>query len=154
MGFISPINKRDNNNSLSDLSRPADKKVVRAIRSDKLHPIKFPVDDIMKMDLKSFYRIAKHLGMEDMQQEEFNTLLLRYGLENLHLVSWDWDYKDTKVYRKTKLRAIYYESTIGGPHGLSVQKGLSDRKIVTFIIKSILKWLKGAGGIEKIIEQP
>ncbi len=81
---------------------------------------------------------------------KFNTLLLRYGLNNEQILIWTQEYSDSKVYMHTKLLETEY-TEIGGPYGLAVQKNISERKVVFFIIMSVLEWLDGGESIEEII---
>lgn len=156
MDYINPL---FNNNEKTKLKRPAATKNekhirTRSVRSDKCRNIKFPIDTLMQIKLKSFAkqaaRIYRAKGKEALSQTKFNTLLLRYGLENGSILCWNHEYKDTKVYMHTNILETEYEE-IGGPHGLSVRKGLSDRKVVYQIMFSVLKWLEGEGSLEKII---
>lgn len=129
-------------------------KKKRSERSDKTHNAKFPVTPIEHMKLKSYCKQAKRLyvqeGKESLTQTKFNNILLRFGLKNQHLISWDNDYTDTKVYMHTNiLKTEFIE--IGGPHGLAVRKNLSERKVVYHIIVSVIKWLEGEGSLEKIL---
>jgi len=153
------INPLFNNNEITKPKRPAATKSekpirTRSIRIDKCRNVKFPIDTIMQMKLKSFAkqaaRINRTKGKEALSQTKFNTLLLRYGLEHGSILGWDHEYKDTKVYMHTNILETEYEE-IGGPHGLSVRKGLSDRKVVFHIMLSVIKWLEGEGSLEKII---
>jgi hypothetical protein len=129
---------------------------IRAVRNDKTHNIKFPVTPIVQLKLKSHCkqaaRLYRGLTKESLSQTKFNTFLLRYGLKNDYIQRWDHEYKDTKVYMHTNILETEYEE-IGGPHGLSVRKGLSDRKVVYQVMLSVLNWLEGGGEIEKIIQQ-
>ncbi|QCJ45513.1 hypothetical protein FAY30_26610 (plasmid) [Bacillus sp. S3] len=157
MGYINPL---FNNTAITKTKPPSavqkkqsDK--IRATRSDKTHNIKFPVTPILQMKLKSYLRQAKRMyqieGKEDITQTKFNTLLLRYGLAHKKILIWNHEYQDTKVYMHTNILEIEYEKEIGGPHGLTIQKNLSDRKVVFHIILSVLRWLEGGGDIEKIL---
>jgi hypothetical protein len=125
-------------------------KKIRATRSDKKHNVKFPVSSINQMKLKSLLRQAKRIK-GDITQTELNTRLLKYGLAHKDLLKWDFEYQDTKVYMHTNLLEIEYEREIGGPHGLTIQKNLSDRKVVYHIILSVLQWLERGGSIEKVL---
>lgn len=125
-------------------------KKVRATRSDKKHSIKFPVSSVNQMKLKSLVRQAKRIR-GDITQTVLNTLLLKYGLAHRDLLRWDFEYQDTKVYMHTNLLEMVYEREIGGPHGLTIQKNLTDRKVVYHIILSVLQWLERGGSIEEIL---
>ena len=41
---------------------------------------------------------------------------------------------------------------IGGPYGLSIQKQLSDRKVVYYLVISALDWLRREGDYDKILQ--
>lgn len=130
-------------------------KTDRKVRSDKTHNLKFPVSSIEKMKLQSLCKKVQR-GFEGqrtapIRQTKLNTLLLLYGISNQHLISWDWSYKDSKCYMHTNPLETIYEREIGGPFGLAIQKGLSERKTAYMIIMSVIKWLEGEGNIEKIL---
>ena len=157
MDYINPLFK---DSAIVKPKKPAGQKKknlerVRAVRNDKTHNVKFPVNQIVQLKLKSHCkqaaRLYRALAREPLSQTKFNTLLLRYGLKNDHIQRWDHEYKDTKVYMHTNVLETEYEE-IGGPHGLSVRKGLSDRKVVFQVMLSVLYWLEGEGEIEKIIQ--
>lgn len=159
MDYINPIFSNSNItketpkvSKQSNINKP---KVKRATRKDKQHNIKFPVSPMLQMKLKSTFRQAKRLyqikGREELKQTKFNTALLRYGLEHKEIIRWDHEYKDTRVYMHTSLLETEYEGEIGGPHGLAIQKNLSERKVVYQIIISVLKWIEGGGSIEEIL---
>jgi hypothetical protein len=130
-------------------------KKARATRSDKQHNIKFPVSSVIQVKLKSYHRQAKRIYQlhekGDITQTKFNTLLLKYGLNHPNILRWDFEYQDTKVYMHTNLLEVEYEREIGGPFGLTIQKNLSDRKVVHHILLSVLKWLERGGSIEEIL---
>lgn len=127
----------------------------RKVRSDKTHNLKFPVSSIEKMKLKylckQVQRRAEEQGTEPIRQTKLNTLLLLYGINNQHILSWDWPYKDSKNYMHTNPLETIYEREIGGPFGLAIQKGFSERKTAYMVIMSVLRWLEGEGNIEKIL---
>lgn len=149
MDYIAPIPRTNNNKKVSSQT------TKRSPRSDKKHPVKFPTDSILNMKLRTYrqhtLRIIQNQGSEKLEQTDFNTLLLRYGLKNLHLVDWTKEYQDTKKYMTTKLLETEYKTTIGGPYGLSIQKGLSDRKVVYYIVAAVVEWLEKGGNLEEII---
>lgn len=158
MEFINPLFK---NNEIVKPKKTEERAIkqtdrIRAVRNDKTHNVKFPVTSVVQLKLKSHCkqaaRIYRALGKEPLSQTKFNTLLLRYGLKNNRILRWDHEYKDTKVYMHTNVLETEFEE-IGGPHGLSVRKGLSDRKVVYQVMLSVLSWLEGGGSIEKIIQQ-
>lgn len=160
MEYINPLFKEQrliNEKKKPQLThRPEDKeKRVRKTRIDKTHKLKFPVTTIEKMKLQSLckqvQRILRNKGFEPIQQTKLNTLMLQYGINNQHILIWDWPYHDSKQYMHTNLIENIFELEIGGPFGLAIQKGLSERKTVYMIIMSVLKWLEGGGNIEQII---
>lgn len=130
-------------------------KSVRAVRLDKCKNIKFPVNPTVQMKLKSYRaeaaRIYKAQRKDPLSQTKFNTALLRFGLKHEHILSWEHQYKDTKVYMHTNILETEYIE-IGGPHGLAIRKNLSERKVVYQVMLSVIKWLEGGGTIEKILQ--
>lgn len=141
------ISKEEQSNDLS--------KKKRQTRSDKCHNIKFPVTPIMQMKLRTY---CKQVGRfyqtregQALTQTAFNTTLLHFGLSRIDIVDWSQDYKDTKTYMHTMLKEKHY-SVIGGPYGLAIQKQLSERKVVFFIMASILRWIEKGGSLEEIIQ--
>ena len=156
MSYINPLfNNSDitNKKPVYEKDKPV-KRQMRAPRKDKTHSIKFPVTVPMQMKLKSYCkqaaRINKHLGKVPLTQTKFNNQLLRFGLKHENILRWDFEYIDTKNYMHTNILEIEYEE-LGGPHGYSVRKSISDRKAVFFIIQSVLKWLEGEGSLEKVL---
>jgi len=131
------------------------KRKNRKIRIDKTHKLKFPVTNIEKMKLQSLckqvQRNLKARGFDPIQQTKLNTLLLQFGLKNQTILTWEWPYQDSKQYMHTNLLEIDFEREIGGPYGLAIQKGLSERKTTYMIIMSVLKWIEGGGSIEQFI---
>ncbi|MFT9496936.1 MULTISPECIES: hypothetical protein [Bacillota] len=157
MGYINPLfenNKIVKNETQTKIDKP-EPIIPRSIRKDKTHSIKFPVTPLMQMKLKSQFKQAKRLGMSgkrgELTQTKFNTYLLHFGLQHPHIIWWKDKYSDTKTYMHTNILETIYEAEIGGPHGLAIQKNLSERKVVYHIINSVLKWLEGEGSIEKIL---
>ena len=71
-----------------------EKVIVRQIRTDKTHKLKFPVTNIERMKLQSLckqvQRSLKSKGLEAIQQTQLNTLLLHYGLNKPSILTWDW----------------------------------------------------------------
>ncbi|MFP7442636.1 MULTISPECIES: hypothetical protein [Bacillus] len=139
----------------TEIKRNQKPKQPRAVRSDRQHNIKFPITSIVQMKLRSHCkqgnRHLKFQGKAEITQTKFNTLLLRYGLQHPHLLQWTHEYTDTKTYMHTNLLENEYIHSIGGPHGIAIQKNLSDRKVVFQIIFSVLKWMEGEGSLEKIL---
>jgi hypothetical protein len=160
MEYINPLfnntEKTKEKRIISDQPKSNSKtKTIRATRSDKKHNVKFPVTPIIQMKLKSYCKQANRIyrlqGIESLTQTKFNTLILQYGLKHKELINWNHEYKDTKVYMHTNILEIEYEREIGGPHGLAIQKNISERKIVFQVVHSVLKWVEGEGSIEKIL---
>jgi hypothetical protein len=154
VGYINPLFGEQKIIKESSSSKKSSK--PRKIRSDKTHTIKFPVNEIERMKLRSLCKQVKLMleeqGKPTIEQTKFNTLLLQYALDNQHLISFDLPYKDSKNYMHTSILRTQYEREIGGPHGLNVRKGMSDRKIAYMGVISILNWLERDGDIEKIIQ--
>jgi hypothetical protein len=154
MGYINPLFGEQKIIKESSSSKKSTK--PRKIRSDKTHTIKFPVNEIERMKLRSLCKQVKlklkEQGKPTIEQTKLNTLLLKYALDNQHLITFDLPYKDSKNYMHTNILLTQYEREIGGPHGLNVRKGMSDRKIVYMSVMSILNWLERDGDIEKIIQ--
>lgn len=125
----------------------------RKVRSDKTHNLKFPVTPVEHMELRTTCKQAsdlyKRLKNDDLTQTKFNTYLLNYALKNLAIVNWNRPYQDSKKYmHATPLETIYQD--IGGPHGLAIQKGISERKVTFYLVLSALKFIKGDGDYAKI----
>ncbi|MDE5055281.1 hypothetical protein NDK25_23990 [Niallia taxi] len=161
MGYINPlfneqriIKEHKKTKVITEINQEQ-KVQLRKPRADKTHKLKFPVSNIERMKLQSLckqvQRTLKSKGLDTIQQTKFNTLLLHYGLNNLDIVTWDWSYQDSKHYMHTNLLETVFESEIGGPFGLAIRKGLSERKTAYMVIMSVLKWLEGGGSIEEII---
>ncbi|MEG6533256.1 hypothetical protein V6C20_06910 [Caldibacillus thermoamylovorans] len=155
MGYINPLFSKSE--IMNKKLKPLSSKTNRKTRNDKTHNIKFPIDSINQIKLKSYSKEAKRIcelqGKDGITQTKFNTALLRYGLKHIELVKWCHTYKDTKVYMHTNLLKTEYELFISGPHGLSVQKNLNDRRVVFHIINSLINLLdKGEVNIEEIIQ--
>jgi hypothetical protein len=130
-------------------------KKKRQTRSDKCHNIKFPVTPIMQMKLRTY---CKQMGRfyqtkegQAFSQTTFNTTLLQFGLNHIDIVDWAQDYVDTKSYMHTMLKENSYYG-IGGPYGLAIQKQLSERKVVFFIMASVLRWIEKGGSLEEILQ--
>ncbi|MEH6941034.1 hypothetical protein [Bacillus sp. JJ722] len=155
MGFINPIKKNINNDNNQPQTIKTVSNTMRKKRSDKKHTTKFPVDHILAVRLKTAckqlnrYRNEQHLPA--MTQTEFNTKLLETGLSRMELIDYSLPYKDTKQYMQTKLLESEYQSSIAGPYGIAVRMNLSERKVVYFIVHSILLHIERGGNIEEII---
>lgn len=50
----------------------------------------------------------------------------------------------------TMLKENHYQS-IGGPYGLAIQRQMSERKVVFFIMESVLNWIEKGGSLEEIL---
>ncbi|MED3554111.1 hypothetical protein [Cytobacillus praedii] len=126
----------------------------RAERRDKQHNVKFPVDHIFHMKLRTYCKqlepLYKTKYNRPLAQTKFNTLLLRYVLNHLELVDWELDYSDTKRYMHTNLLKLEYKE-IGGSYGISIRKGISDRRTVYLMMRAGLTWVERGGNIEEII---
>ncbi|KMY42770.1 hypothetical protein [Peribacillus loiseleuriae] len=127
----------------------------RQTHSDKCHNIKFPVTTVMQMKLRTY---CKQMGRiyytqdgQALSQTVFNTSLLQFGLHHIEIVDWNQHYKDTKTYMHTMLKEQVHQ-TIGGPYGLAIQKQVSERKVVVFIMASVLLWIEKGGSLEKILQ--
>lgn len=137
------------------IKKPTQPKKPRKIRSDKCHDIKFPVTNQQLAYFKMLYKQSKPYYKQkrgkDLSQTKFNTLLLMYALERMINVNWNAEYEDTKRYLHVKPVEHYYEQ-IGGSHGLSTQKGLSDRKTTYYVMISALEEVrKGGISLEQIL---
>lgn len=153
MGYINPLFGEQ---KIIKESSPNKKSIKRQTRSDKTHNIKFPVTDSERIRLRSACQQAKlrfrEIGLGKIEQTQFNTMLLTYGLDHQDIISFDLPYKDSKNYMHTNILESMYEREIGGPHGLTIRKGLSDRKVAYMTVMAVLKWLERDGDIEKIIQ--
>lgn len=127
----------------------------RQKRSDKCHNIKFPVTPIIQMKLRTFCKQVNGLSLtldgQIISQTHFNTALLQFGLNRIEIVDWSLTYEDTKIYMHTMLKEQYYQG-IGGPYGIAIQKQVSERKAVFFIIASVLRWVEKGGSLEEILQ--
>lgn len=142
------MKKRQNPNPSLDQTRK------RAERSDKTKNCKFPVDSEFHIKLRTWSKQAavpyQKKYNKPLSQTKFNTLLLRYLLKNQHLVDWNIPYKDSKRYMHTNLLKREYID-LGGPYGIAIEKGYSERKTVYIIMKAALKWLEKGGDINEIL---
>lgn len=127
----------------------------RQMRSDKCHNIKFPVSPVTQMKLRTYCKQLKERYQtkdgKDISQTAFNTSLLRFGLRHMEILEWDMDYVDPKVYMHTMLKEKEYQE-IGGPYGLAIQKQISERKVVYYIMTSVIRWIEKGGSLEKILQ--
>ena len=130
-------------------------KKKRQTRADKCHNIKFPVTPIMQMKLRTYCKQMSGLyhtpDGQALSQTVFNTLLLQFGLHHAEIVDWTLSYEDTKTYMHTMLKKKEYQR-IGGAYGPAIQKQVSERKVVFFIIASVLLWVEKGGSFEKILQ--
>lgn len=126
----------------------------RKERSDKQKNIKFPVDHLFHLKLRTLCRQAapayQRKYRKPLSQTKFNTLLLRYVLNHVDMVSWELEYSDSKRYLHTNILKSEYKE-IGGPYGLSIRIGFSDRKTVYMMMRAGLKWIERGGEIEEIL---
>lgn len=127
----------------------------RQTRSDKCHNIKFPVTTVMQMKLRTYCKQMNGLyytqDRQALSQTVFNTSLLQFGLHHTEIVDWTLPYQDTKTYMHTMLKEQEYQR-IGGPYGLAIQKQVSERKVVFFMMASVLLWIEKGGSLEKILQ--
>jgi len=133
----------------------SEQKMIRQIRSDKQHDIKFPVNEYLYIKLKDLNKQLneqlKQKRKKEITQTVVNTKLLRFGLKNDWVINWDIHYKDSKRYMHTNLLETEYEK-IGGRYGYSMTKMMSDRKVVTIIILSVLNYLESGGDINEVLQ--
>jgi hypothetical protein len=125
------------------LQKPSNK--PRKTRSDKRHNVKFPVNQAEHMQLKTackqvsvWYKVHKK---KELTQTAFNTYLLNFALDHIEIVNWNKPYKDSKRYMHTQALESDYQR-IGGPYGLAIEKGLSERRVVYYLVISALEWLR------------
>ncbi|MEX3623636.1 hypothetical protein [Viridibacillus arvi] len=124
----------------------------RKVRSDKCRDIKFPVTKEEQIRLKSACKLADYRykqlrgNIQKLTQTRFNTLLLKYALNNERIINWNRSYVDSKVYMHTKPNEEEYK-TIGGPYGISITRAISDRKSVYCLVISALEIFEQKGEI-------
>ena len=127
---------------------------VRKVRKDKQHDIKFPVDYVMKVKLRTLCKTLSpkyhQKTGKPLTQTACNTLLLRFGLARWKDVNYAMDYKDTKEYMHTYLLETEYGQK-GGLHEVAILKDLSDRRVVYFMIHHAVAWLERGGSVEEIL---
>lgn len=124
---------------------------VKKTSNNRQHNIKFPVDPVMKLKLRTMFKQAARLpNKRPLSQTKFNTLLLRYGLQHLERVDWTIPYVDSKVYMHTNVKAEEYK-IIGGPYGLALRYGLSERRAVYCIMFAMIRWVEQNGELEEIL---
>lgn len=152
MGFINPIKKNIHNNRDQDQTVKTISNTMRKKRSDKKHTTKFPVDHMLAVRLKTACKQLNRNRIEKLTQTEFNTKLLEFGLSRIELIDYSLSYKDTKQYMQIKLLESEYQSSIAGPYGIAVRMNLSERKVVYFIVHSVLLHFERGGNIEEIIQ--
>lgn len=129
------------------------KKQHRKTRSDKRHPVRFPVDGLLKGDfIRSLRRFKRTYPDLKIEQTKYNTLLLLYALNHPEIVRWDLPYKDYDTYMTTKLLLSQFEA-IGGDYGLALSKGLSDRKTVYMLTVSALRYIEKGGYYDEVFQQ-
>ncbi len=139
--------------SKKPISNPGINK-VRAVRSDKQHNAKFPVEEVLQQQLRSLCKqvapLYKRIYNKPLTQTKFNTLLLRYVLNNEQIIDWDIEYKNSKQYMHTNLLESEY-SLIGGSNGLAIEKGYSERKTVYIMIQAGVRWFERGGSFEELL---
>ncbi|MGE7766869.1 hypothetical protein [Peribacillus sp. NPDC096540] len=127
---------------------------LRKVRKDKQHDIKFPVDYVMKVKLRTLCQALSPKYYQKtgkpLTQTACNTLLLRFGLARWRDVDYVMDYKDTKEYMHTYLLETEYGQK-GGLHEVAILKDLSDRRVVYFMIHHAVSWLERGGSVEEIL---
>ncbi len=152
--MMESINPLFNEISRSQVKISTTKPKTRAERSDKTKNVKFSVEHLFYMKLRTYCKQAgvyyERKYRKPLSQTKFNTLLLRHMLKNLDMVDWEIPYKDSKRYMHTNLRINEYKQ-LGGPYGIGISKGFSDRKVVYLMMKAGVEWLQRSGDIEKII---
>lgn len=135
-------------------TEPAKTIKPRKVRSDKTHNLKFPITTVEQMELRTVFKQAsplyRRLRNVDLSQTKFNTYLLNYALKNPTIVNWNRPYQDTKKYMHVTPLETEYQLEIGGPHGLAIQKGISERKVAFYLVLSALAFIKGDGDYAKI----
>lgn len=144
-----------NKNTLNNkFQKTFQEKKKRAPRSDRGHQVKFPVTLEQQILFKSsLQRFKFHYPDIEMKQTKYNTLLLSYALDHLHVVDWDMDYIGTSEHHMTTKLPEYRFLEIGGIHGLSIQKGLSNRKTVYKMTISTLNYIEKGGYYGEILQQ-
>ncbi|QOK30078.1 hypothetical protein IIE26_27305 (plasmid) [Cytobacillus oceanisediminis] len=140
------------------LQRPntnkAQGKNKKAPRKDKGHCVKLPVTFEQQILFKtSLKRFRYHFPEIEIKQTKYNTLLLWYALDHLHIVDWTMDYIGTSEHHMTTKLPEYRYLEIGGINGLSMQKGLSERKAVCIMTISALKYIEKGGYYGEILQQ-
>lgn len=125
-------------------------------RFNKNHNLKFPVTSLNQLKLRTFCKQAQRQyvlpNQMTLSQTKFNSLLVQYALSHLEIVNWNIPYEETKKYMHVMLPEWLYED-IGGPYGLAINKKISERKTVYYLIHSMIKWLERDGEFEQIFKQ-
>lgn len=139
-------------NSYTEVSETPKIPPVKKGSNNRQHNIKFPVDPVMKLKLRTMFKQAARLpNKRPLSQTKFNSLLLSYGLQHIEHVDWTIPYVDSKVYMHTHAKAEDYQ-TIGGPYGLALRYGLSERRAVYCIMFAMIRWVEQSDGkLEEII---
>lgn len=147
-----PINKkRSLVEKNTNVLKPKNK---RSPRSDKGHPVKFPVKLEHQIKFKSSLKRFKfHFPEIEIKQTKYNTLLLWYALDNVHIVDWEMEYIGTSEHHMTTKLPEYRFLEIGGENGLAMIKGLSDRKAVFKMTISALNYIEKGGYYGEILQQ-
>ncbi|MDP5276101.1 hypothetical protein [Chengkuizengella axinellae] len=145
--IILPIISNNQNNRKIDIpnqqkSKTKSKVKIRKPRSDKLFPRKFPVTEETRKEIRKRFIIHKRaFRNESLTITEFNTMLLRFGLRNLNILTDEFQYVDTRDYKTVKPNDLE-KSFISGIDGLVDEWGVSERKAIHHIICSVLEYLK------------
>lgn len=118
----------------------------RSPRKDKGHDCKFPVPLELQMKYKtSLKRFKYHFPEIEIQQTKYNTLLLLYALNNLHIIDWNLEYPGTSTFHMTTKLPEYKFEDISGEYGLAMSKGLSYRETVFMLTTSALHYIEKGG---------
>ncbi|MGE8081363.1 hypothetical protein [Peribacillus loiseleuriae] len=128
---------------------------IRATRSDKLHNIKFPIDENLRLELKRLKKVCApayyRKYSEKLEQTKFNSLLLSRGLNTQKdHIDWKQSYKDSGRYMHVVINEIDYNE-IGGGYGIAILKDISERRAVYCIMKAMIRWVKNGGSLEEIL---
>ncbi|MFS1519573.1 hypothetical protein V1503_24405 [Bacillus sp. SCS-151] len=125
----------------------------RNMHFDKAHDVKFPVSIHLRKELKSSLKRFKYYFPEiEIRETKYNTLLLLYALQNIHIVNWEQDYCDSKNYMHTKPPEFYYQE-IGGLNGIAMENGISDRRAVYMMVTSALKDIEKGDNYSAIFQR-
>ena len=138
------------NSFIDELNIPEQKPLKKPVNSLQQN-IKFPVDPVMKLKLRTMCKQASRLNNMDISQTKFNTLLLRYGIQQIETVDFSIPYQDSKVYMHSNLKKNGEYPIIGGPYGIAIRYGISERRAVYCIMVAMIRWVEQSGKLEKIL---